>query len=310
MLRAQKAVLTFVGITALTSLVAACGMVEEQDEDNVGEIDHEDGIHPALYGAKVTICHHTNSRTNPTVTLEVSSTALSSHLEHGDTAGACGTCVPTEETCGDGLDNDCDTIVDEGCPPTPPCVPTPEVCDGIDNDCDGSVDEGGVCCVPTAEVCDGVDNDCDGSVDEDGACDPVCVPSSETCDGVDNDCDGVVDEGCIGVHAWFDANENGLQDAESGSAGVILVLRNAAGAAVQIQVSNSSGDAIFSGVATGTYFFEVVPPAGFTPTAMDVGTNDEIDSDFDTAAATTELFIYEGGFLTSIDAGFVPVPEG
>lgn len=68
--------------------------------------------------------------------------------------------VPTPpdpvEVCGDGIDNDGDGAVDEGCPA--------EVCgDGIDNDGDGAVDEN---C--PAEVCgDGIDNDGDGRVDED-----------------------------------------------------------------------------------------------------------------------------------------------
>ncbi len=42
---------------------------------------------------------------------------------------------PGEEICGDGVDNDCDGVVDEG---------ELEVCgDGIDNDCDGETDESG-----------------------------------------------------------------------------------------------------------------------------------------------------------------------
>ena len=94
---------------------------------------------------------------------------------------------PPVEVCGDGIDNDGDGQIDEGCPPPPV-----EVCgDGIDNDGDGQIDEG--CPPPPVEVCgDGIDNDGDGQIDE--GCPP---PPIEVCgDGIDNDGDGQIDEGC------------------------------------------------------------------------------------------------------------------
>ena len=59
-----------------------------------------------------------------------------------------GPCVPTltgvPEVCADGLDNDCDGRVDNGCT-TPICLTpgSPEICDnGLDDDCDGTIDDG------------------------------------------------------------------------------------------------------------------------------------------------------------------------
>jgi hypothetical protein len=129
-----------------------------------------------------------------------------------------------------------------------------DVCDGVDNDCDTALDEDfapqattcglGVCAGNTGETscvggvlvdtcdplagaaasdatCDGVDDDCDGVADQDwggqscatglpgvcsagatacvaGAesCEPVTPPAADdaVCDGVDDDCDGALDE--------------------------------------------------------------------------------------------------------------------
>ena len=120
-----------------------------------------------------------------------------------DVWGACvGQVLPeAQEQCGNGIDDDCNGLIDDNCQPRD-CIPVAEICgDNIDNDCDGVVDDGcpGHGCTPSDEVCDGNDNDCDGLVDEGvmnacGRCGNV--PAEQCGDGVDNNCNGAIDEGC------------------------------------------------------------------------------------------------------------------
>ena len=104
----------------------------------------------------------------------------------------------------DCLDQDDDG---DGDPDTTDCAPTDpqiyhgrqEVCDGVDNNCNDLVDEG----FTDAEG-DGVadcidsDDDNDGTLDDDDCApiDPAISPTAtEVCDGIDNNCDDNIDEG-------------------------------------------------------------------------------------------------------------------
>ncbi len=81
-------------------------------------------------------------------------------------------------------------------PETPACQPTGEVCDGIDNDCDELIDEDlgqATCGVGACAVT--IDN-CIGGQSQ--TCTPG-TPTEEICDQIDNNCDGQIDEGSVCV---------------------------------------------------------------------------------------------------------------
>jgi hypothetical protein len=110
--------------------------------------------------------------------------------------------------------------------------------------------------------------------------------------------------GQLGDRVWFDANNNGQQDAtEQGVPGVSVALLDAAGVTVRTTVTDKDGIYRFIDLANATYSVEFSNlPAGFTFSAKDQG-NDATDNDADPLTGRTGIYAISGNTNTTVDAG-------
>ena len=119
-------------------------------------------------------------------------------------------CNPDDLPFCDGLDNNCNDQIDEGCPCPSGSVESCYQADratlahgdcraghrscvaGTWGACEGAVE-------PSNELCNGRDDNCDGRVDENvlNACGVCGSVAEERCNGQDDNCDGQIDEGVL-----------------------------------------------------------------------------------------------------------------
>lgn len=97
----------------------------------------------------------------------------------------------------------------------------------------------------------------------------------------------------LGDWVWYDANGNGLQDADEwGVPGVTITLYRNDGTLVGTTKTDVEGYYFFTGLLPGDYYLGVAPPTGFVITQLNQGeqaTADVIDSDVDPATGQTAI---------------------
>jgi hypothetical protein len=232
----------------------------DTDDDNDLTHDEKDcaPTNPAIHPGAAEVCNGLDDDCNGKEDDELGTTTCGkgqcAHTVDNCTNGQPTQCDPFEgvayESC-DGVDNDCNGLVDEGlgfvtcgkgecfhtvasCQEGVPveCNPlegaTPELCDGADNDCDGKVDEEQPALACGKGQCFHTVTSCQGGVVHD--CNPFDGASPEVCDKIDNDCDGDVDEDLGETTCGFGACEHTVQNC---LAGTFQICNPMAGAAVE-----------------------------------------------------------------------------
>ncbi|MBK8900438.1 MAG: carboxypeptidase regulatory-like domain-containing protein [Anaerolineaceae bacterium] len=94
----------------------------------------------------------------------------------------------------------------------------------------------------------------------------------------------------LGDLVWLDADQDGLQDAdEFGVPNVTVNLYDASDNLLDSTTTDAYGNYGFTNLAPGDYYVAVVPPAGYTVTGQDQGSDDALDSDIDPGTGQTIL---------------------
>ncbi len=116
----------------------------------------------------------------------------------------------------------------------------------------------------------------------------------------------------LGDFVWFDADSDGIQDAnETGLAGVLVTLFDSNGNPVATAITDDNGKYLFPNLAPGTYtvgFSNLPGGTAFSPSTQ--GNNTGSDSNVNpTTGRTAPIVLVSGSNNLSVDAGIMPKPS-
>ena len=116
----------------------------------------------------------------------------------------------------------------------------------------------------------------------------------------------------IGDTVWNDLNGNGIQDqGEPGIAGVTVNLLDANGVVIKGKTTTTDANGkYFFNVDNGSYYVQVVKPAGYSFTKSFAGTDTTTDSNFNTTTGISDAVVINKASDLTIDAGLIaPSPS-
>ena len=116
---------------------------------------------------------------------------------------------------------------------------------------------------------------------------------------------GMFRNATISDFVWEDLDADGIQDAgETGINAVSVELFDIADVSQGTTTTNAAGAYSFTGLTPGTYYLVFTTPATYNFSPLDVGADDTVDSDANTATGRTANYVLTSNEVeTSADAG-------